>query len=80
MMMDIIRQQKSYIEHYCPNCKEKLRYAYLSPMLMCCLKCNIVWELHWRKSKLSIEQVKKDGWLKHIDKKSLKDDKNVCKN
>ena len=62
--VDMLKGLKSFIEFYCPNCKKDMRASYIVDTVYCCQKCNIVWELHWRKSKLSIQQVKEDGWLK----------------
>ena len=63
MKVDLIRDMRSHINFGCPNCGDKMRTAYISLPLLCCLKCNIAWELHWRKSPQTIKQIKEDGWL-----------------
>lgn len=64
MQANILKQFRSFIDFKCPQCLGKLRWAYIEPPLLCCLKCDIAWELHWRKSKQTIKQIKEDGWLK----------------
>lgn len=64
MKADILEDVRAFVYYYCPECHGKMRTVYLMPIELVCLKCNQVWELHWRKSKITIKQVREDGWLK----------------
>ena len=55
---------KTITYFYCPICSEKLRSAYIMSPVLCCMKCEKVWDLFYKESKTSIKQVKEDGWLK----------------
>mgnify|MGYP001613863909 CR=1 FL=1 len=61
---------RTYLVFYCPECREKLEVAYISQQVFVCLKCNVVYELHLRKSEYTVEKVKEDGWLK-VDKEVM---------
>lgn len=63
---DPIQKIRSYIRYSCPLCGEEMRLVYVMDVRYCCLKCNKVWELWWKESKETIQEVKDDGWLKEI--------------
>jgi uncharacterized Zn finger protein len=64
MKINVIETFQAYLAVKCPDCGEKLRLAYLADPLLCCTKCGEVYEVHLKRSKLTIAQIKADGWLK----------------
>lgn len=48
----------------CPVCREELKLAYTFDQVFMCEKCKSVYELFFKKSKITIKQIKKDGWFK----------------
>jgi len=55
---------ESFIHIFCPFCNNKLKSVYIMNTLLVCEKCNKVYELVLKEDNQTIEQIKKDGWLK----------------
>lgn len=75
MKFDFLKNARSFIHYYCPECGKEMETAYIMDTVFICLSCNKVWELRWQKSSSTVESVKADGWLREsiinegVDKK-----------